>query len=240
MSGAGASLRVGAVLLAAGESRRMGGLDKRRLLVDGEPLVRRWLRLLREAGIRDRVVVVGHQPQRILPLLEGEDATVVLHPEYRRGQQSSVLAGLAALPAEIDAAMVVLVDLVLVDAADLRELLGAFAARPAGSTALVPFFEGRRGNPVIVAAEVVARVLAEVAKSAGDGGGEGTAGTGDDRGRGDDGPAGLRGYLQSHPDEVHRHPASSDHFTVDLDTPEDIDRLEGRLGRSIGRMQDDT
>jgi molybdenum cofactor cytidylyltransferase len=235
---------VGAVLLAAGESRRMGGIDKRRLELDGEPLVRRWLRILREAGIGDVVVVLGHRPELVLPLVEGQGATVVINPDHRRGQQSSVLAGLAALPAGIDAAMVALVDLALVDAQDLRALVDAFADRPAGKTALVPFFGGQRGNPVIVSAGVAARVLA-----AGEGGaspqavpnprGERSSGEASSGGAssGEDPAAGLRGYLQAHPHEVCRHETGSDHFTFDLDTREDIARLERRLGRPIGRPQ---
>lgn len=206
------AVRVAAVLLAGGESRRMGGLDKRTLTVDGLPLVRRWLDLFRDAGIADVIVVVGHQPQRILPLLEGSSATVVLNERWPDGQQSSVLAGLRALPEGVDAAMVVLVDLVLVDAGDLRELIDAFAARPAGTSLLVPFHGGQRGNPVIASAEVVARVLE----------------AGQDSG-------GLREYLRTHPTQIHRHEARSDHFLVDLDTPEDVARVERRLGSPIGR-----
>jgi molybdenum cofactor cytidylyltransferase len=270
---------VGAVLLAAGESRRMGGIDKRRLELDGEPLVRRWLRILREAGIGDVVVVLGHRPELVLPLVEGQGATVVINPDHRRGQQSSVLAGLAALPAGIDAAMVALVDLALVDAQDLRALVDAFADRPAGKTALVPFFGGQRGNPVIVSAGVAARVLAageggssaqavpdprgESSSSGGPSGGtssggassggassgeassgeassgEASSGEASSGGAsaGEDPAAGLRGYLQAHPHEVCRHEAGSDHFTFDLDTREDIARLERRLGRPIGRPQ---
>lgn len=216
--------RVAAVLLAAGESRRMAGVDKRLLMLDGVPLLRRWFDRFRDAGIGDVVVVLGHAPQRVRPLLEGLPAIVVEHADYRRGQQSSVLAGLAALPAGVDAAMVVLVDLVLVQAAELRELIDAYAARPAGTSVVVPFHRGARGNPVIVSAAVVAQVLA------GTDDGEpgppgGTPGTGE--------PGGLRAFLQSHPALVHRHEAAHDHFLVDLDTRDDIEQVGRRLGRAL-------
>ncbi|HWS73998.1 MAG TPA: nucleotidyltransferase family protein [Quisquiliibacterium sp.] len=223
--------RVAAVLLAAGESRRMGGIDKRLLTLDGVPLVRRWLDVFRGAGITDVVVVLGHEPQRVRPLLEGSGATVVVNPGYRRGQQSSVLAGLAALPGGIDAVLVALVDLVLVDAQDLRELIDAFVARPAGTAIVVPFHRGSRGNPVIVSAEVASAVASghELAAP----GGDPRAASPDPSSAGPE-PGGLRAYLQSHPGEVHRHEAGNDHFVVDLDTREDIARLERRLGRAFG------
>lgn len=216
--------RVAAVLLAAGESRRMAGVDKRLLVLDGVPLVRRWFDRFRDAGIDDVVVVLGHAPQRVRPLLEGLPATVVEHADYRRGQQSSVLAGLAALPAGVDAAMVVLVDLVMVQADELRELIDAYAARPPGTSVVVPFHRGARGNPVIVSAAVVAQVLAGA-----EGGGPGAPGAGSGTGE----PGGLRAFLQAHPALVHRHEATHDHFLVDLDTREDIERVGRRLGRAL-------
>lgn len=205
--GQGGAPRVAALLLAAGESRRLGGIDKRLLRLDGVPLLRRWFQVFGQAGIRDVVIVLGQEPQRVEPLLAGADAIRVHNPDPGRGQQSSVLAGLAALPAGVDAVMVVLVDLLLVDAADLRALIDAFAARPAGTTAVVPFHDGRRGNPVIVTAAVAAEVTVAA-----------------------DEAAGLRGHLQAHPEEVFRWQAGSDHFVVDLDTPQDLEVLQQRLG----------
>ena len=209
----------------------MGGIDKRLLTLDGVPLVNRWLEVFRGAGITDVVVVLGHEPQRVRPLLEGSAATVVLNPAYRSGQQSSVLAGLAALPVGIDAVLVALVDLVLIDAQDLRELIDAFVGRPAGTTIVVPFHRGSRGNPVIVSAEV-ASAVASARDPAAPGVGR-QAASQDPESAGTE-PGGLRAYLQSHPGEVHRHEAGKDHFVVDLDTPEDIERVERRLGRAFG------
>ena len=210
-------IRVAAVLLAAGQSRRLGGIDKRLLRLDGVPLVRRWFDVFQAAGIRDVVVVLGHDPEPVRRALHDVDARIVVNPDHRHGQQTSVLAGLAALPEGVDAVLVVLVDLVLVRAPELLALIQGWAHRPAGVAALIPFHADRRGNPVIIDARVTAEVLeAHVGSSA----------PGDE-------PGGLRAWLKAHPDRVGRFESPHDHFTVDIDTPEDLERIGHRLGRPL-------
>ena len=205
------SLRFGAVLLAAGEARRMRGIDKLRLSIDGRPLLRRALDALRAAGAGPIVVVTGHRPERIRALLEGCGATLVHNARWEDGQQSSVLAGLAAIDDTVDAVMIALGDMPLVELADLRALADAFGRRSPGRAIVVPFHRGDRGNPVVFDASLRAPILA----------------------RGPD--EGARGFVAGHPELVERYEAGNDHFCVDLDTPEDIERLEARLGTRLGR-----
>lgn len=211
MNSPGASpVPVTAILLAAGEARRMGGIDKRRLEIDGEPLVARWISRFRRAGIVDVVVVLGFDAERIAALIPESQARLVRNELWAEGQQGSVLAGLRALLPEASAAMIVLCDLPLVDEPDLIWLLGCFAVRPPETEVVVPIHEGQRGNPVIVSRTVIDAVLADAS------------------GRG------LRAWIDANPQRVSRVRAPNDHFTFDLDTPADIARLEERLGRSLG------
>lgn len=200
-----------AVLLAGGESRRMGGLDKRLLEIDGTALVRRWPTLFAQAGISETVVVIGHDAARVEAMIADQPVRRVLHADWARGQQGSVRAGLAALSPTPEAVMIVLCDLALIDAADLLWLIDVYANRPAGCEIVVPVRDGQRGNPVVVSRSVVDAVMR------------------------DDRDAGLRAYIDAHPDAVLRAPAPNDHFVIDIDTPEDLARLEARLGRPIGR-----
>lgn len=214
MNGPGGSpVPVTAILLAAGEARRMGGIDKRRLEIDGEPLVARWITRFQRAGIVDVVVVLGFDAERIAALIPEPSAMLVLNERWADGQQGSVLAGLRAVPAESPAAMIVLCDLPLVDEPDLTWLVSRFAARPPGTDVVVPVHEGQRGNPVIVSRTVIDAVLAEPS------------------GRG------LRAWIDANPQRISRVQAPNDHFTFDLDTPADIARLVERLGRSLGSRQ---
>ena len=208
MTGREARHGAAALLLAAGSGERLGGQPKALLRIDGEPLVRRQVRLLSAAGLEDVVVVVGARAAQARAALAGLDVSVIENPDHRAGQASSVMAGLAALPVSRLPVLVALVDQPLLDAADLGAILDAYAAR-GPARAVVPEFGGRRGNPVVVARTVVDAVLA---------------------GRP---PGALRGWLDAHPGDVRRWSAPTDHFTVDLDTPADIGALVARTGCRI-------
>ena len=86
--------RVSAVLLAAGQSRRMGADNKLLLPIDGEPVVRRTARQLLGAGLEEVVVVLGHEADSVSGALDGLAVRAVVNPDYRDGQMTSVRAGL--------------------------------------------------------------------------------------------------------------------------------------------------
>lgn len=99
-----------------------------------------------------------------------------------------------------------LADQVLPDTADYRELIDAFAAMPRGSI-LVPFFNGRRGNPVVFSASYAAEVVSGHVNP------------------------GCRKLIEEHPDEVFIHAAAHDRFALDMDTPEDYAHVLARLAQ---------
>lgn len=105
--------RIHAVLLAAGESRRMGGPNKLLLRVGGEPLVRRTARTLLSSGLDGVTAVTGHDGEAVAAALAGLPLTIVPNPDYAAGQMTSVRAGMLALPAT---------DAVLVCPADMPAL----------------------------------------------------------------------------------------------------------------------
>lgn len=199
----GSPARVGALLLAAGRSSRMGGPNKLLVNVDGEPMVRRALRTLQAVPLAPIVVVLGAAAGAVRQALADLAAWQACSAPESADHQVSVDAGLRALPADLDAILVMLSDQPLLDAADLRWLVDQWCALPRGC-ALVPVFEGRRGNPVIVDAAMRAPIL-------------------------DAGPGvGARGYLAAHPALVRRVEAPNDHFVVDIDTVDDLASLGGR------------
>ena len=207
----GAPARIGALLLAAGRSSRMGGPNKLLVDVDGEPMVRRALRTLQAVPLAPIVVVLGPAAGAVRQALADLAAWQACSAPESADHQVSVDAGLRALPADLDAILVMLSDQPLLDAADLRWLVDQWRALPRGC-ALMPVFEGRRGNPVIVDAAMRAPILQA-------------------------GPdVGARGYLASHPTLVRRVEAPNDHFVVDIDTVDDLAQLAGRgLRAAISR-----
>lgn len=132
--------RVAGLVLAAGAGRRFGG-PKAVAELGGERLVDRAVRILRDGGTQPVYVVSG------AVRLEVPGAVVVHNPGWENGMGSSLRAGLAAMPEDADAAMVVLVDQPGVTQDTVSRLLSTAG----GSGAVVAAtYDGRRGHPVFL------------------------------------------------------------------------------------------
>ncbi len=145
------SSRVAAVLLAAGRSTRYraaGGTDPTKLVAAfrGEPLVRHAARAALAAGLAPVVAVTGQTPAAVERALAGLDVTLAHNAAFADGLATSLRCGLAAVPEDAPAAVVLLGDMPLVSPAVLRTLVAAFA----NADAVVPLWRGERGNPVLL------------------------------------------------------------------------------------------
>ena len=162
--------RVTAVVLAAGESRRMG--RNKMLLPWGESTVLgRTLDNVRASVVSDVIVVTGHEREEVEAVVAlagrtqiGDDATtavsiqVVHNSDYAKGMLASVQAAVRALPPATEAILVVLGDQPMVEPQTIDRLLAAYAASPAGLVA--PYVGERRGNPVLIDRRYFAELLA--------------------------------------------------------------------------------
>ncbi len=198
-------LRIGAVLLAAGEGRRMGGVAKPLIRLQGVPLVSRLLVALSGAGVDEVVVVTGHAREAVEEQLVSLVVTLAHNDAYADGQQGSVRVGLAALSGSFDAVIVMPADMPLIGAGDLTELIGAFKKRPAGHV-VVPMVDGNRGNPIILDDVALARILASDTNLA------------------------CRHLIERQPELVHAYETANTRFVTDLDTVEDLEQLSRRSG----------
>ncbi len=158
--------RIAALLLAAGQSRRMGGPNKLLATVGGKPLVR----IAAEAALASRAgsltVVTGHHAPEIEAALAGLDVIFARNPDYADGLSTSLARGIRALPTDVDGVIILLADMPGIDAGMLDRLISAFRAE-AGAEIVVPTWRGKRGNPVLWAS----RFLADLAAVHGDTGG---------------------------------------------------------------------
>ncbi len=151
-----AALRVIGVVLAAGASTR-AGQAKALATLDGEALVKRACRLLRDAGVDDVIVVVG--------LPHGDavarfcQARVVQNPEPSRGMLSSLRLGLElAQSLSADAMFVALVDHPRVRPDTARALYAEW--RRSRAPLVRPRHAGRRGHPYLIDAKFSSQLLA--------------------------------------------------------------------------------
>src|SRR5713226_8629310 len=119
--------RVAGVVLAAGTSSRMGR-NKLFLPLGGTSVLRRAIATAREAGLDPVLVVLGHESGRALAELEGLPCTPVLNAEYAQGMNTSVRAGISAVPAGAPGAVVMLADMPFVTAGMVRSLVDRYRA----------------------------------------------------------------------------------------------------------------
>ncbi|MDJ0862235.1 MAG: nucleotidyltransferase family protein [Gammaproteobacteria bacterium] len=195
---------VSAILLAAGQSRRMGGLNKLGLTIDAVPMITRMARTLLASRLSEIVVVLGHEAERIRAFLGDLPLTTIVNTHYRDGQMTSVHVGLAQLTRPCDGVMVCLGDLPLLQPADIDSLIEAFESRRYGSV-LVPTFGGQRGNPIVLANAHREAILAGNRN------------------------LGCKRFIEKNPELVETFEMDNDHTVFDLDTPAKYRELLRRL-----------
>jgi len=193
--------RVAALVLAAGRSRRMGAENKLLAKLDGVPLVVRAVDTALASRARPVVVVTGHMADEVRAALTERSVSFVHNPEWGEGMSTSLRAGIAALPADVDAALVCLGDMPRVTPAHLEAVLDAYDPA-ADATIVVPTFQRKRGNPVLFAR----RHFAEMTALEGD--------------------VGARALIDQHLDAVRFVPVADGGITVDVDTPEMLEALK--------------
>jgi len=150
--------KMACILLAAGQSRRMGGTNKLLMEIRGKPVVRYAAEALCQAGLGDVYVVTGHQPEQVQNSLNGLQVTFVHNPDYASGQASSVVQAISVLPEGVSDVLIALGDMPLINPALLTALAKQHLAKSGTGLPQITLptyqIEGnsemvRRGNPVI-------------------------------------------------------------------------------------------
>lgn len=181
-----------AVLTAAGRSSRMGQL-KALMEWQGLPLVAYQVQAL--AGLRETLVVLGHEAARIRPFVPlPHNVRVIENAAYETGRTSSLLAGFRAIGGHPAGILVVAVDQPIVPDV-LTELLRLHDPR---APIAVPTFQGKRGHPVLFRGDLLPELLAI-----------------------DDETEGLRAVVAKYRDQRQEVPVQSQGIWLDLNAPED-------------------
>jgi CTP:molybdopterin cytidylyltransferase MocA len=190
---------VSAILLAAGGGSRFGG-GKLLAPYRGRPLIEGALANLDDAPVDETVVVIGADAKRLREVCEPQGVRVVENPGWAEGMSTSVRAGLGALEPGARAAVVLLADQPLVGAGAVGRLVEAFER---GAKVAVATYGGRPRNPVLFSREVWPLLEAELS-----------------------GDEGARPFLRQHPELVRQVPCEGVGDPADVDTAEDLRRLE--------------
>jgi len=193
--------RIGALVLAAGQSRRMGATNKLTADIDGVPMVRRVCDTALASKAEGLIVVTGHQRDAVRRALSAVDATFVHNPAYAEGLSASLCAGLATVPEGWDGVVVCLGDMPRIAADDLNRLIAAF--NPVEGRAIcVPTHNGKRGNPVLWGRQF----FDEIRSVAGD--------------------VGARHLIGAYPEAVCEVEMATDAVLHDIDTPDALARAK--------------
>jgi len=195
--------RIAALILAAGASSRMGS---NKLIADiaGTPMVARVARSVADSKARFITIVTGNQPDKVKAAVNGIEAKFVHNPDFAQGLSTSLKAGIAALPGDIDGVIVCLGDMPLVSQGTIDKLIAAFNPLE-GRAIVVPMHGGKRGNPILWAA----RYLDDMTHLSGD--------------------QGARKLLDVHADEIVEVPIDDESVLFDVDTPDKLAEAKTRF-----------
>jgi molybdenum cofactor cytidylyltransferase len=139
--------KISAIILSAGFSTRMGRF-KPLLPLGDKTVIERVIDLFKEAGLGDVRVVVGHQMETLVPVIEGTNASTVINRHYPAGMFSSVQAGVNSLPRDSEAFFIHPVDMPMVSPSTITKIIDRYDAHAA--MIIYPCYRGRRGHPPLI------------------------------------------------------------------------------------------
>ncbi len=183
-----------AILLAAGESKRMGEL-KQLMPLGKSTIVGQAIDNLLDSGVDEIIVVLGHKAEEIRKTIVTKPVKIIVNPYYQQGMSASIIAGLILVSSQAQAVMLTLGDQPLVDSQTIKRLTTEFYNQDKGIA--VPTYKGERGHPVIFAIKYKPELL----ELKGDIGG--------------------REIIKRHPDDVLEVAVDSESVITDIDTRED-------------------
>jgi len=191
-----------AILLAAGLSRRMGAANKLLLPFGDSTVVETTLSRLLASSVQEIVLVGSELSMEHLKPLESDRVRLVNNPNYEQGMTSSIQAGVAACGASAAGFMICLGDQPLIETGTYETILNQFSGSAQENSAVIvlPFFDGRKGNPVIFSAAYRKAILAHQE------------------------PEGCKGIVQANKAHAIRVDVADAGILTDIDTPADYDR----------------
>jgi len=197
---------VSAIVLAAGESRRMGEQNKLLLPFRGKTLLETVVDNILASNAFETIVVVGHQAEQIEKVLSNRDVRFVKNPRYRNGMTTSIQAGVNTASPQASGFMICLSDLPFITPSAFNRLIDCFTQVSAAEIRAIvqPEFKGQPGNPVIFPAAYKSEILEHT------------------------GANGCKAIVAAHLEKITRIKMKSDHILRDIDVLGDYERLNAK------------
>ncbi len=193
-----------AIILAGGESRRMG-VPKALLPYRGKTFVEHLLEVTRHPRVGVTRIVVGAHANEIREKLSAHAVEIVVNADWAKGQLSSIQAGIRSLPDGGNDGMILApVDHPIVSAALVAQLIEQFDS--SGKAIVLPTYKGRRGHPLIFRASLYPELLAASAE------------------------VGARQVVWAHADDVLEVPTEEEGVVLNINDPAALERAIGTPG----------
>jgi molybdenum cofactor cytidylyltransferase len=151
--------KIGAVILAAGESKRMG-FPKQLIEICGEKIIRIVVMKVLNVGFGDIVVVLGHMARDIARYIDDMiGIKIIVNPRYREGMSTSLIEGIKNLRQDIEAFMVILGDQPFVSKETMEKIIETYYGMERKPLMVVPTYRRLRGNPVLISSRIAKEIM---------------------------------------------------------------------------------
>ncbi|MEE9574718.1 MAG: molybdopterin-binding/glycosyltransferase family 2 protein [Gammaproteobacteria bacterium] len=194
---------VTAIVLAAGQSHRMGDENKLLMKIDDSPMIEHVAKTLNESCLNEIIVVTGFEAEQIKSALNSYDLRFVNNPDFDKGLSTSLVAGLRSVDEMTDAVIICLGDMPMVTSTDIKQLINEFNPDE-GREICVPTYQGKRGNPILWSRRFINEMLQL------------------------EGDVGAKHLLFKYDDIVHEVPIQDSGILLDFDTQETISNYQDK------------
>jgi molybdenum cofactor cytidylyltransferase len=196
---------ISAIVLAAGESKRMGQ-PKQLLEWQGKTLLQHVLESLISSDADEIILILGHESDRIRESLSALPIKIVINPDYKQGMASSLRQGLLAMDPKSEAFLVLLADQPSIGPDIMNDMIREFQQADPKRGIVRPVYRGLQGHPVLIGAQY----LQEALQLQGD--------------------VGARQILMNHLDDILEIDVDQDVVLKDIDTPEEYQKYTKQAG----------
>jgi molybdenum cofactor cytidylyltransferase len=196
------NMKISAIILSAGSSRRMGK-PKALLQIGNKTFLQHIIDEVESAGIKNNIVVLGFESQKILETLSIFNGTIIFNEAWEQGQLSSIIAGINALNTiDCEGVLICPVDHPMISTVLIKKLVEVF--QHSRKKIVIPAYQGRRGHPIIISSELFAEIKkASLA-------------------------IGLREVVHAHENDIELVSTDEEGIIINIDTPEDFEKYIGK------------
>lgn len=192
--------RISAILLAAGQSTRMGGPNKLLMEHKGVPLIKHAVQGILASGVSELIIVIGHQGPEVQAGVKSPNITFVVNEAYETGMTSSIQAGVRQASDDSTGYLICLADMPSLDAKDYT-IMAEKCFSSVDKKIVRPMFNGQVGHPIFFSKDFRAPLLTHRISE------------------------GCRGVIENNKRYLETFQFPNDHILLDIDSPEDFVNL---------------